>query len=77
MINFFIFVFIGSVFLGIFEAWYESKNKVLHTYETLFYNSPEKNMQIKNSTSSRSVFQSLLSNGALVLLVLLAYWLCL
>ncbi len=70
MTNFFVTVFIGSIIIGIVSAHTEPRNQV--NYDNWFYNTPEQNQ--KSITSERSVFRSLLINGALVLLVLLSYW---
>lgn len=82
MITFFILVF-ALGFAGQFALclYKDMRTPVCNPYfdelERLFLNSPEENMRIDNLTRRRSLFQTLLSNVAIVLLVLLVYWLCL
>jgi len=46
-------------------------------FQRYFVNTPEENQRIIDQAERRSFFQSLLSNAAIVLIVLLLYWLCL
>jgi hypothetical protein len=73
MISYFVYIIIGAAIIGLIEAISESKDSKV-TVEKLFYNSPDTNAQI---IRSRSFFRSLISNAALVFLVLVLYWLCL
>jgi hypothetical protein len=79
MTTFFLTIITGGIFIGIAECIYEGKKAKPYTQNlnNFLYNSPEENLRQKELIHSRSFFQSALSNGAIVLLVLLAYWLCL
>lgn len=84
MIKFFIIVavcgFFGQMLICLIQDIMKSK-KITDPQEEFFQkycvNTPEENKRLQEITDRRSFFQSLLSNAALVLLLLLLYWLCL
>lgn len=83
MLTFFIYVGIGSFFLGVFSEFincFGKKHTEIADYEErykMFLFSPEENIKRDRAILLRSRFQTLLLNAALVLLVLLCYWHCL
>lgn len=80
MIKYFFSIAIGSIILGIVSEYIKDcfvyKVKVSET-DRYFFNSPSDNAKIDKIIRSRCFFLSLSTNVALVLLVLLLYWLCL
>lgn len=77
MTTYFIIVSISSVLFTIIHEIYKS-TRPIESYEQsvqrLFINTPEQTEKIIRSANRR---ESLISNGAVVLIVLLSYWLCL
>ena len=72
--------FFGSMLCCLIKDLMKSKVKThpqAELFQKYFINTPEENQRIIEIDRRRSFFQSLLSNAALVLLVLLLYWLCL
>ena len=72
--------FFGSMLCCLISDLIKSKkqtNPKEELFQKYFVNSPEENQRLIEIDRRRSFFQSLLSNVALVLLVLLLYWLCL
>lgn len=84
MIKFFILVavcsFFGSMLCCLIKDLMKSKVRTdpqEEIFQKYFVRTPAENMKIDEINRRNSFFQSLLSNAALVLLVLLLYWLCL
>ena len=84
MLMFFVLVavcsFFGSMLCCLIKDLVKSKrqtNPQAEMIQKYFINTPEENERIISLDRRRSFFQSLLSNAALVSLVLLLYWLCL
>lgn len=84
MLMFFVLVavcsFFGSMLCCLIKDLVKSKrqtNPQVEMIQKYFINTPEENERIISLDRRRSFFQSLLSNVALVSLVLLLYWLCL
>lgn len=73
MISLFVMVILGCIPIAIFMVHFEDRQKKLLS-ENFFYRSPEENQKI---ISRQKLLRSVLENVALVLLVLLSYWLCL
>ncbi len=81
MIQFFVWAVIGGILLGVCNAIYESIAQPLQSLPVdvkhVFYNTYEENQEVLASIRRQKLFQSLISNVATVLLVVLLYWLCL
>lgn len=72
--------FFGSMLCCLIKDLMKPKAKThpqAEMFQKYFINTPEENERIIAVDRRRSFFQSLLSNAALVSLVLLLYWLCL
>lgn len=82
MIAFFVYTGIGGLIIGVFHGYIESRisapTKCPNAQmERLFYRTPEENEARDKITRRHSFYRTVLSNVALVSLVLLLYWLCL
>ncbi len=80
MAAYIIAISIGAFSIGFLSQFIQSlrsPNSNIHESDRMFFNSPEENEKEQEIIRSRSIFQSLLENAALVLLVLVCYWLCL